>query len=564
MRLSLLAANARFVHSAPALFYVRQCLERRLPQSRIVLQQLTINDPYYETLLAVLAEEPEAVLVSAYVWSDAFLRRLLVDLREARPELVLVAGGPQAPHLNLPPACRLTVVEGPAEGLGPEFYADLAAGCLKPSYRADPATPFALPYRAADLAAGLNNRHIYYESSRGCPFACAYCLSAVRPGVHYLPLAQVKEELGRLLAAEPAIIRFVDRTFNAPPERALELWRWLASRSGPTRFHFEIAPDLFTGEQLGFLATVPPGRFQFEIGLQSFTPEALAAVNRRPDLERARRNIRRLLAADNIHLHLDLILGLPFESAAAYRRSLAEILALRPHHLQLGLLKVLPDTPLAARKQEFGLVHCRQPPYPVLATRWLSQPQLAELYRLGEVIEAFYNPRWFRATLGWLLDRHPEPVAFFANLSAVCREHDFFNRAKTQDFLSELLLQALLGEEQAATAVELLRFDWLACGHRRLPPHLLPAACASGEAWLKEVKDSLWRSLPDHLPPHFTPRSRSAFFKRTVFAPFSAPALAAIGLGATSLGAEGSSGMVGFLSADGDGLLARRQTVLFG
>ncbi|MDZ7641319.1 MAG: DUF4080 domain-containing protein [Desulfurivibrio sp.] len=575
MRLSLLAANARFVHSSPSLFYLRAALERHLPACQITLRQLTINDPYYDALLAVLADEPEAVLVSAYVWSDAMLRRLLVDLRQARPELPLVAGGPQAPHLQLPPEVAVSVVEGPVEGVGPDFYRDLAAGHLQPHYQAESGATFAMPYRAADFSAGLAHRQLYYESSRGCPFACSYCLSAARPGVELLPLDQVKGELTELLAHEPPIIRFVDRTFNSPPERALALWRWLAAQPGATRCHFEIAPELFTAEQLDFLATVPAGRFQFEIGLQSFHPEALAAVNRRPDLPRAVANIRRLRAAGNIHLHLDLILGLPFETAASYHEGLNKILALRPHQLQLGLLKVLPDTPLAARREEFALRHCRQPPYQVLANRWLKQPELAALYRLGEVIEAFYNPRFFRTTLAWLLARQADPAAFFARLAELCRQRDFFSRARTQQWLSELLLAALV--EDAATwpaaedpglGRELLLFDWLACGYRRLPAHLLPpervpagsepaAVEQLAAAWLKEAKDRLWRQLPADLPPHYDPQSRSAFFKRTVFAPFSAASLRAAGLEA-----GGGEAVVAFVESPADTFDLRRTAVV--
>lgn len=551
-RLSLIAANARFVHAAPALFYLRQCLERHLPGGELTFHQFTINDPYYDTVLTVLAGAPEAVLVSAYVWSDAFLRRLIVDLRQARPELPIVVGGPQAPHLRLPAGIEISVVEGPVEGLAPDFYADLVAGRLRPHYRAAAGADFSLPYRPEDFGGELRHRHIYYESSRGCPFACSYCLSAAQPGVRYLDMEQVMAELAEVLAHQPRIVRFVDRTFNAPPERALALWRWLAAQPGETRFHFEIAPDLFTAEQLAFLATVPAGRFQFEIGLQTFNPEALAAVNRRPDLARAKANIRQLLAANNIHLHLDLILGLPFETWESYRHALAEVLALAPHHLQLGLLKVLPATPLAARQAEFGLVCCQEPPYPVLASRWLPQPQLAELYRLGEVIEAFYNARFFRATLAYLGQQEAELLSFYEQLAELCRHRDFFSRAKTQENMGELLAELFRARPDAALGRELLIFDWLACGLRTLPPHLEPGNR------LREAQDLLWQRLPDHLPPYFTPQSRSHFFKRTVFAPFAAAVLGQLGL------ADGQTpGIVAFLAEPDGGLQLRQVTALF-
>ncbi|ADH86650.1 B12-binding domain-containing radical SAM protein [Desulfurivibrio alkaliphilus] len=593
MLIRLVALNARFVHSAPALFYLRQQLAENLPAARLEICQLTINDPYYETLQGLLDQEPSALFFSVYVWNAVYTRRLLLDLRQVRPDLPLVLGGPQAPHLDLPrevAAAGVCVVQGPAEGLGPDFYADLAAGRLPSTYQADFAAPFRLPYRPEDFAAELQNRHVYYESSRGCPFACSYCLSSARRGVAYRELQEVLVELELLLAARPKSIRLVDRTFNAPPERALEIWRFLVARSregaaappGPgapaeapdavapaappsepppeppaTVFHFEIAPDLFTDQALEFLATVPPGLFRFEIGLQSFNPASLAAVNRYPDLARAREAIRRLVAGDNIHLHLDLILGLPFETRASYLESLNGIMALRPHQLQLGLLKVLPDTPLAARRQEFALRCCQEPPYPVLATRWLTRDEVAELYRLGELIESYYNPRFFLATLNYLLRREINPAAFFQELAATCATRNFFGRARTQELLSSALADHFRRRDDAQLALELLRFDWLACGHRRWPEHL-QRPVEAGRDRLKEARDRLWHQLPDNLPPFFTSADRSAFFKRSVFAPFSAVALEELGLGDGRRG-----GVVAFLPGKNSGLKARQATAVF-
>lgn len=577
MLLRLIALNARFVHSAPALFYLRRLLARRLPDARLELCQLTINDPYYETLLQIIApapsgEPPRALFFSVYVWNAVYVRRLLLDLWQLRPDLPVVLGGPEAPQLGLPAKLSaelpVTLVRGAAEGLADDFYADLAAGRLRPLYQAAGRAEFAMPYRPEDFSGELKNRHLYYESSRGCPFACSYCLSSAQPGVVYRDQAATLVELGQLLAWRPAVIRFVDRTFNAPPARALAIWRFLAEETArhgyETVFHFEIAPDLFDEASLAFLVTVPPGLFRFEIGLQSFTPASLAAVNRQPDLAGAEANIRRLVAQDNIHLHLDLILGLPFETRASYLASLNRLLALRPHHLQLGLLKVLPDTPLAARREEFGLRHSQTPPYPVLASRWLPQDELAELYRLGELIEDFYNPRYFAATLGYLLAQEPDPARFFSALQATLNRSALAGRARTQELLSRVLAEHARKRSDAGLLAELLCFDWLACGHRRLPPHLTPhlasqaAATDTGGDRLREARDRLWHRLPEDYPPFFTPNRRSAFFKRATFAPFSAAALKHLGL------ADGSrDGVVAFLPEQDDSLKARQRTALF-
>ncbi|MFZ5775288.1 MAG: DUF4080 domain-containing protein [Thermodesulfobacteriota bacterium] len=553
MRLSLVTLNARYSHSCPALFHLRQALAAALPQSRITIQQFTINDPYYDTLLAITETEPEALCFSVSVWNVTQTLRLMADLRLVLPEIPMVVGGPEAASLGkgqLPPGC--TVVQGEVEGLSPEFYADLAAGQLAPEYRAAAGPAFGMPYRDEDFSTRLANRNIYYESSRGCPFACAYCLSSVERGMRLVELATVYADLAKILAHRPRVVRFVDRTFNADPGRCLAIWQWLLAQSGETLFHFEIAPDLFSETMLDFLATVPPGRFQFEIGLQSTTPPVLAAVNRRMDLDRASANISRLARLNTIHLHLDLILGLPMETEESFLASLDHAFALAPHYLQMGLLKVLPDTPLAARTQEFGLVHSTLPPYSVLATGWLDHPTLRRLHRLGECVEAFHNNRFFRGLFGYLRRKGVAGSAFFAQLLAVCEAEGFFGLAATQELMARMLVR--LGEALPDQQLfgELLRFDWLASGQRQFPAFL-----GDNEA-LRQARDQLWQALPESWPPYFDHAGRKEFCKRGVFFPFSAELLAVAGLG------DGSRpGQVCFLPERDGGVMGRQRMAVF-
>ncbi|MFZ5762196.1 MAG: DUF4080 domain-containing protein [Thermodesulfobacteriota bacterium] len=550
MKITLFAANARFTHSAPALFAVRNALEAKVPGAAIRLRQGTINDPYHESLLTLAADRPDAFFVSAYIWSGVLLRRLLVDLRRLFPTTPLVVGGPQAPWLDLPPEVAATVVHGPVEGLPPTFYADLLAGRLGAEYHADRHAPFAMPYREEDFRHELRHRQIYYESSRGCPFACAYCLSAAKRGVQQRELPEVLAELGQILAHRPASLRFVDRTFNADPARSLVIWRFLAGQETETACHFEIAPDLFSREMLDFLGTVPPGRFQFEVGLQSTHAPTLAAINRKVDLSRAFANIRALRALDTIHLHLDLILGLPEETAASFRQSFNEAFALAPHYLQMGLLKVLPGTPLVEKAAEYGLVAEAEAPYSLLANRWLDQASLAELYWLGESVEAFCNNRYFLAFFRYLRQVEDDPFVFFTGLRDLGQARGLFDRAKTQEFLSGLLAELAASRPDRELLLELLRYDWLACGHRFVPAHLEPAL-------LKESRDRLWHSLPADLPPLYTPQGRNEFFKRALFAPFSGELLAAVGFANPP-----ARGVVCFLPEQESGVLPRQRTVL--
>lgn len=534
MQISLITLNARYSHSCPALFHVRNVLAQALPESCLVLHQFTINDPYYQTLVRITGDQPEALCFSVYIWNSDYTMRLVADLRRILPEVPIILGGPEATFMasqSLPAGC--TVVRGEVEGLGDDFFRDLAAGTLQAEYLAAPAPLFAMPYLESDFAPHLANRNIYYESSRGCPFSCSYCLSSVGQGVRYRELPEVERELAQILAHKPKIIRFVDRTFNALPERALGIWRWLLAQPGETLFHFEIAPDLFSEEMLSFLAQVPQGRFQFEIGLQSTNPATLAAVNRRMDLAKAQENIGQLVALGNIHLHLDLILGLPCETEATFRTSLNEAFAMAPHHLQMGLLKVLPGTPIS-RATDFGLISSTTPPYSVLATRWLDHAPLRRLYWLGECLEAICNNRFFRNTLDYIRKNGEEPFGFFAQLLTICQAADFFSCAKTQELMNRMLVELAQTRPDRELFCELLRFDWLVSGQRLLPPSL--AAESS-----KEIRDYLWHQLPEGLVPQYTRLTRNDFFKRGVFARFSGELLKTVGL------AEGeSSGYVCF------------------
>ena len=521
-RFDLIALNCRYSHSCLALFYVRQELERNLPGAPVHLHQHTINDPYYATLLRLAASDADVLFFSVYIWNDAYVARLLRDLARIQPSRPLVLGGPQAEVLGgMSPSC--TVIQGEIEGVGGRFYQDLAAGSLQSVYRAEGGHPFPSPYRESDFTEQLRNRQVYYESSRGCPFHCAYCLSSVQRGVRHKALPQVEPELAGILAHGPLIIKFVDRTFNDNPERALAIWRWLAAQPQSTRFHFEIAPDRFSEEMFAFLADLAPGRFQFEIGIQSTNPETLAAINRDMDVAAALKNIRRLAALGTVHLHVDLILGLPFDTRESFRRSLNQVFSLGAHHIQMGLLKVLPTTPMRREAETYGLLFCEQPPYEVLATRWLTHPELADLYAMSECLESFCNNRYFPTLWRYLRQNGEEPFLFFQELLAVCRQHNFFDLSATQELLARMLCMLAQGRADRDLLLELLRYDWLCCGHRFLPAFLEVRP-------LPELRAELRDRLPPSMEGGYTMRERSEFLKRGVFLELSAPAMAEIGL----------------------------------
>jgi radical SAM superfamily enzyme YgiQ (UPF0313 family) len=516
MQIRLVGLNARFSHSCLALFYVRNELEKHCPHLEIEIIQATINDSYYETLLRITTGGPDAVMFSAAIWNSGLVEQLIADLKRIMPGVPIVVGGPQAGVIgNRLPAGLCTVVHGEIEAIAADFYRDLLAGTLQARYsgsffRMRPCR-LDFPFRDDDFARHLQNRHIYYESSRGCPFSCTYCLSAAEKGLWHKDLDQVFHELDEILKHRPQVVRFVDRTFNDRPERALAIWQYLAERDEDALFHFEIAPDRFTEEMFSFLGGVRRGLFQFEIGIQSTNDETLAAIERRIDPRRAHLIIERLAAPANIHLHVDLILGLPYETRESFLCSFAEVFAMGAHYIQMGLLKILPDTPICRTAAECGYVYCGEPPYSVLANRWLDHEDLAELYWLCECVEKFHNNRYFFTFWRYLRERRQDIACFFQDLLEVSRRHGFFQLAATQEFMCRLLCEFAAGRPDEGLIRDILRYDWLRCGHRFLPEEL---SLAAGVEQPGEIRDRLYRTMPEEIVGVYRRGEKNHFFRK--------------------------------------------------
>jgi radical SAM superfamily enzyme YgiQ (UPF0313 family) len=531
-RIKIVGINARFTHSCLALFYVRNELEKNSPNLVGELYQLTINDNYYEMIIRLSAGSPRYILFSAAIWNSSLVEKLTRDLRTCLPECRVVIGGPQAEILG----DRLggencTVVLGEIEAVGPDFYRDLERGTLLPAYggsffRMDHRT-FDFPYRTSDFPDHLQNRHIYYESSKGCPFACSYCLSAAEKGMYHKELAVVERELREILGHRPKVVRFIDRTFNDRPDRALAIWRFLAAEGGETLFHFEMAPDRFTEEMFAFLATLDPGRFQFELGIQSTNPTTLAAVNRRVDPLAAHRAVARLAGFANIHLHVDLILGLPFETPATFADSFRAVFAMGAHYIQMGLLKILPDTPICRSVGAYGYRHCDEPPYAVLATGWLDHAILSELYWFSECVEKFVNNRYFVSLWHYFRRRREDGFAIFSQLLGLCQAHGFFQLAPTHELLCTLLTRLAAGREDRELLLELLRYDWLRCGFRFLPECLLEGGLLEPP---EATRSALYQLLPAEIEGIYGRANRNQFFRKSFFLRISPEALREIGL----------------------------------
>ena len=467
MKILLVALNSKYIHSNPAVYslkayadeILRQCCDpAEMPG--IEIAEYTVNQPLNRTMADIYRKTPDLLFISCYIWNRAEAEMLAADMGKIRPELDIWLGGPEVSFDAEEVLERLPAVKGVIRGEGEKAFARIVrAYCGGSSFndalaeitdltfreasgriavtgesgRIDFDTvPF--PYKELD---SFSNRIIYYESSRGCPFRCSYCLSSVDKKLKFRSAERVKPELQFFLDRKVPQVKFIDRTFNCSHEHAGEIWRYIRENdNGITNFHFEIAADLMTEEEIELLGTMRPGQVQLEIGVQSTNDKTLKEINRPMDFDRVCEVVSAIRAVNNIHLHLDLIAGLPFEDILSFRSSFNDIFALRPHQLQLGFLKVLKGSPIDRKSENYGLRSTDAPPYEVLSTNWISYEELMGLKGVEEMVEVYYNSGQFIKSVELLLGAFDDAFGFFEALADWYREHglDMINLSRNQRY----------------------------------------------------------------------------------------------------------------------------------
>lgn len=532
IKIKIVAINGRYTHSCLALFYVRNELEEHCPEALSELCQFTINDNYYKMLLQLTEGEPDYIFFSAAIWNSTLVEKLIIDIQRCLPACGLVIGGPQAEVLaEHKGGAAFTIVTGAIESVEPQFFHDLQNRCLQKSYGRSffAVTPrnFKYPYREADFLTHLKNRHIYFETSRGCPFSCAYCLSASEKGLFHKDFETLRKELTDLLAHGPKVVRFIDRTFNDIPERALQIWQLLKELGGDTLFHFEMAPDRITEEMFEFLENLECGRFQFEIGIQSTNLTTLDAVNRRIEPTLAQKVVGRLAKIGTVHLHIDLILGLPFETRDTFAKSFRDVFFMGVHYIQMGLLKILPDTPIFHEAGNYGYEFSKDPPYSILSNKWLRHNELSSLFWFSECVEKFMNNRYFVSLWNYLRINEEDIFLFFEKLHQICNETDFFQRAVTQELMVQQLVRLVETRKDAESIIEILQYDWLRCGFRFLPESL---AVGDDKEQPNFTRSQLYQNMPPELPGVYMKNTRNQFFRKSFFLRLAPQTLSHLGL----------------------------------
>lgn len=485
MKFLLVGINAKYIHSNPAVYSLKAYAGEGY-EKEIEIAEYTINNRLEEVLSGIYERCPDVAAFSCYIWNWNFVRELTEELHKIKPQLPIWLGGPEV-SFDAEEILRVCPwITGIMIGEGEETFRELVdyykGGDSKEGsiglediqgivcrignriLRTEERPPMdmnRLPFLYRDRE-NFENRIIYYESSRGCPFRCSYCLSAIDKSVRFRDMDTVKRELQFFLDEAVAQVKFVDRTFNCSHSHAMEIWEYIHRHdNGITNFHFEIAAEKLDEEEINLLEKMRPGLVQLEIGVQSANPETLSEINRQADMGRLEKIVNSIRKGGNVHLHLDLIAGLPFEGYESFGKSFDVVYSMKPEQLQLGFLKVLKGSPMHERAQGYGIKYTSRPPYEVLCTSWLSFEEICRLKRIEEVVELYYNSNQFTHTLPVLEKSFDGAFAMFEKLAEYYKEKGYFTNNPSRVYRYEVLLEFALiyGKGEEGLYKELLTYD---------------------------------------------------------------------------------------------------------
>ena len=477
MKILLMAVNAKYIHSNPALYSLK-AYAGEAEGRQIAIAEYTINHRREEILADLYRQSPDLLAISCYIWNWDLLSVLLKEIPKILPQTKIWLGGPEVSYNPEQVLIQYPMVRGIMVGEGEETFRELTEGSKELSeirgivYRQDGIVRTKerevldlsrIPFLYQDLSA-FANRIIYYESSRGCPYRCSYCLSSIDKSVRFRETDVVKRELQFFLDRQVAQVKFVDRTFNCNHEHAVSIWRYLAEHdNGVTNFHFEIEADILTKEELTLLSHMRPGLMQMEIGVQTTNPESLQEIRRHADTERIGRVVWQLRQAHNIHIHLDLIAGLPFEDYESFARSFNQVYGMRPQQLQLGFLKVLKGSHMYEMADAYGIQYLSVPPYEVLSTRWLAYEKILLLKEVEEMVEIYYNSGQFNNSISLLEQVYADAFSLYRALADFHRAKGCLSQAQARVSRYEALLRFMmttaLGEKEMLCR-EVLTYDY--------------------------------------------------------------------------------------------------------
>lgn len=516
MKFLLVALNAKYIHSNPAIYSLRRYAGELAEY--VELAEYTINNRVEEILEDIYNRKPDIIGFSCYIWNRSMILELLTELHKLLPKLPIWLGGPEASFDAEQILAEYPAVTGIMAGEGEETFAELLAfyikGCgelqriagLVLQEGAAPGRKLLslteIPFAYEDTT-DFASRIIYYESQRGCPFSCSYCLSSIDKTVRFRDINVVKKELQFFLDRQVKQVKFVDRTFNCNHGHAIAVWTYIKEHdNGVTNFHFEIAGDILKEEEIELLNSMRAGLVQLEIGVQSTNPETLAEIRRMMDIEKLKAAVAQIHRGGRVHQHLDLIAGLPFEDYESFGCSFNEVYGMKPNQLQLGFLKVLKGSYMYEMAERYGIVYTAAPPYEVLCTKWISYEEIRRLKKIERIVEIYYNSGQFNHTIFVLQKGFQSPFSMYEALADYFVKRGFFAKMPARDSYYRILLSFAreYGDMEEALCRELLVFDF----YLREKAKSRPDFAGGQEAYRKEAaafykkEERERRYLPDY------------------------------------------------------------------
>ncbi|MCI8326404.1 MAG: DUF4080 domain-containing protein [Lachnospiraceae bacterium] len=479
MKILLTAINAKYIHSNLAVYSLRTYARKY--REYVQLLEYTINNRLEEILEGIYKAHADVICFSCYIWNFSYVEELIVELKKLCPDTPIWVGGPEVSYEVKELLQKHPGIDGVMIGEGEQTFLELCRCYIEGkeneweqkllnipgiAYRkenkevvitgmAKPILMDEIPFCYENMEE-FKNRIIYYESSRGCPFSCSYCLSSVDKRLRFRSLELVKKELGFFIDQGVAQVKFVDRTFNCNHEHAMEIWHFIKEKDrGITNFHFEVAADLLTEEGLSLINTMRPGLIQLEIGVQSTNDMTIREIHRTMNLEKLKRVVKQIQTFGNIHQHLDLIAGLPYEGYESFGKSFDEIYDLKPEQLQLGFLKVLKGSYLFEHTKEYGLLYQSKPPYEVLRTNWLTYDEILKIKQIEEMLEVYYNSGQFEVTMRVIEPLFSSSFEMFGRLGEFYEKRGYFHLKHTRIRRCEILLEFM--KEYRSMDVEMLK-----------------------------------------------------------------------------------------------------------
>ena len=469
MKILLAACNAKYIHSNLAVYNLKSCSGEY--SSRVVVKEYTINQLRDDILKDIYLEQPDVICFSCYIWNISFVRELVPDLKKILPQVEFWAGGPEVSYDAVEFLKKNPAFFGVMVGEGEETFHELAGYYIerKPETLSEiRGVAFRdenkdrnivhtgwrelmdlskVPFAYSNLTE-FKNRIIYYESSRGCPFSCSYCLSSIDKKLRFRDIELVKKELQFFIDNKVPQVKFVDRTFNCKHDHAMEIWRYITEHdNGITNFHFEISADLLRAEELALMKTMRPGLIQLEIGVQSTNPQTIKAIRRTMDFEKLKRIVEQIHSFGNIHQHLDLIAGLPYEGYDSFHKSFCDVYALRPEQFQLGFLKVLKGSHMMEMTGEYQILYKDREPYEVLSTAWLTYGEILRLKMVESMVEVYYNSGQFKNTLVFLEKYFDDPFRMYEALGRFYEKKGYSEISHSRMRRYEILME-FAGEQK--------------------------------------------------------------------------------------------------------------------